>query len=100
VLPAGAILPSTAPGARFTLKDVFTYARSIRIADGDARDLLMFFVLDNAYLEGLLSANAIFCVYPGSRRGTISEQLRGYLDKAASLTSAARRSNRPQSAPA
>ena len=85
LLPASAILPSTSPRSRFTLKDVFTYARSIRIADDDARDLLMFFVLANAYLEGLLSANAIFCVYPGSKRGTISEQLRGYLDKAASL---------------
>jgi hypothetical protein len=85
LLPASAVLPSTRPGSSFKLQDVFTYARNIQIAGNDARDLLMLFVLANAYLEGLLSANAIFCVYPGSRRGTISEQLRGYLDKAASV---------------
>jgi len=45
----------------------------------------MLFVLANAYLEGLLPAHSFFCIYPGSKRGTVSEKLKGYLDKAAKL---------------
>lgn len=85
LLPASAVLPSTSPSTTFRLQDVFTYERSIRIADDDARDLLMLYVLSNAYLEGLLEPHSFLCVYPGSRRGTVSEQLRGYLGRAASL---------------
>lgn len=78
-------LPRTANGERFTLKDVFTYDRSIQLGKADARDLLMLFVLANAYLEGLLQPNSFFCVCPGSKRGALSTQLRGYLGNAASL---------------
>jgi hypothetical protein len=85
LLPASALLPCTSPGQEFKLQDVFTRERSIRIANNDARDILMLFVLANAYMEGLLPANLYLCVYPSSRRGTISEQLRGYLDPAAAL---------------
>jgi hypothetical protein len=66
-------------------QDIFTYDRTIRINGNDARDVLMLFVLANAYLEGLLTANLYFCVYPGSKRGTLSDQLRGYLGRAARL---------------
>jgi hypothetical protein len=85
LLPASAVLPSTSPGPRFRLQDVFTYDRTIRIGGNDARDVLMLFVLANAYLEGLLPPNLYLCVYPGSARGTVSEQLRGYLGHAAKL---------------
>lgn len=85
LLPASATLPCTRPGRAFKLQDVFTYDRSIRVGDDDARDLLMLFVLVNAYLEGLLEPHSYFCVYPGSKRGTLSAQLRGYLGKAAAL---------------
>ncbi|MER8096488.1 hypothetical protein [Streptomyces goshikiensis] len=85
LLPASATLPSTSPGTTFRLQDVFTYGKPIKIDSGDARGILMLFVLANAYLEGLLPANPYFCVYPSSKKGKVSEQLQGYLDKAASL---------------
>jgi len=85
LLPADAVLPCTSPGRTFKLQDVFKYDRVIKIGDSDARDVLMLYVLANAYLEGLLEANSLFCVYPGSKPGALSEQLRGYLDKAAAL---------------
>jgi hypothetical protein len=85
MLPASAVLPSTSPAPQFRLQDVFTYDKTIRIGDNDARDVLMLFVVASAYLEGLLPPNLYLCVYPGSARGTVSEQLRGYLGHAAKL---------------
>lgn len=85
LLPAGATLPSTRPHSRFTLQDVFTYDRRIDVGGDEARDLLMIMVLTSAYLEGLIPANPLICVYPGSRMGNVSRQLANYLDKAASL---------------
>lgn len=85
LLPASAILPCTSPRQKFTLQDVFTYDKAIKVNDEDARDLLMLFVLSNAYLEGLIPANPVICVYPGSKRGKVSLQLADYLDRAAKL---------------
>lgn len=85
LLPAGAVLPSTRPRQTFRLQHVFTYEQAIRIGDDDARDVLMLFVIANAYLEGLFPANAYLCVYPGSKRGTVSKQLQGYVGRAAAL---------------
>lgn len=85
LLPASAVLPSTNPKSTFTLQDVFTYDREIGIGSDDARDVLMLFVLASAYLEGLITANPLICVYPSSRRGKVNGQLEDYLDKAAKL---------------
>jgi hypothetical protein len=85
LLPASAELPCTSPGLTFKLQDVFTYERPVRIGGNDARSHLMLCVLANAYLEGLLAGNSYFCVYPGSKRGRLSQQLSGYIDKAAAI---------------
>ncbi|WP_182907560.1 hypothetical protein [Microbispora sp. H13382] len=85
LLPASATLPSTSPARWFALQDVFTYDKTIKINNDDARDVLMLFVLANAYLEGLIPANPYICVYPGSKKGKVSAQLKDYLDKAAKL---------------
>lgn len=85
LLPASATLPCTGPGSTFSLQDVFTYERKVRLGDGDARSHLMLHVLANAYLEGLLTESSYFCVYPGSKRGKLNQQLSGYLDKAAAI---------------
>jgi hypothetical protein len=85
LLPASAVLPSTSPGPTFKLQDVFTYKRPVKIADADARSILMLFVLANAYLEDLIPANPYFCIYPSSTSGQVSERLKTYLDKAAAL---------------
>lgn len=85
LLSASAVLPCTSPAQSFRLQDVFTYARSIEIGHSDARNILMLFVLANAYLEGALPANLYFTIYPSCRPGVVSEQLRAYLDPAAKL---------------
>jgi len=85
LLPARASLPSTSPSERFTLQDVFTYDKAIKISNSDARDMLMLFVLTNAYAEGLIPAHPLICVYPSSKKGKVSSQLETYLDKAAKL---------------
>lgn len=85
LLPAAATLPRTDPAGSFRLQDVFTYERDVRVGPWSARDLLGLHVLASCYVEGLLSTNALFCVYPGSKPGTTSEQLESYVKPAASL---------------
>lgn len=85
MLPATVTLPCTSPGSTFRLQDVFTYERTVSIGEEDARSHLMLHVLANAYLEGLLTESSYFCVYPGSKRGKLNQQLSGYLDNAAAI---------------
>jgi hypothetical protein len=85
LLPASAVLPSTSPNSTFKLQDVFTYDKTIGVGVDDARDVLMLFVLASAYLEGLIPANPLICVYPSSRRGKVNGQLKDYLNKAAKI---------------
>ena len=85
LLSANARLPSSSPASTFTLQDIFTYDRTIKIGSHDARDVLMLLVIADAYLDGLLPANLYFCVYPSCRTGTVSDQLRAYIRPAASL---------------
>ena len=40
LLPASAVLPSTAPSSTFKLQDVFTYAQDVKVGVNNARDLL------------------------------------------------------------
>jgi hypothetical protein len=85
LLPAGAVLPATRPGSSFKLQDVFTYGRDVKVGSYGARDLLVLHAISSLYVEGLLTRNARFCVYPSSRRGRISEALEQYVRPAASL---------------
>jgi len=85
LLPASARLPSTSPGTSFKLQDIFTYSRDVRVGDDSARDLLGMHAISSLYTEGLLIPNARFCVYPGSKRGTISAELEPFVRPAATL---------------
>ncbi|MFW5420894.1 hypothetical protein J0910_30190 [Nocardiopsis sp. CNT-189] len=85
LLPAGASLPCTAPGTSFTLQDVLTYKKEVKIGGTDARNVLMLSVLANAYLEGLMSPGALMCIYPSSRPGEVSDRLSGYFRPASHL---------------
>ncbi|MCP3013839.1 phosphoribosyltransferase [Nocardiopsis dassonvillei] len=85
LLPANASLPCTEPGNNFTLQDVLTYEKTVKIGSTDARSVLMFSVLANAYLEGLMTSGALMCVYPSSTPGKVSEQLSAYLQPASHL---------------
>ncbi|WP_410655233.1 hypothetical protein [Amycolatopsis sp. lyj-112] len=85
LLPASASLPCSSGTGRFSLQDVFTYDKEIKIGEDDARDVLMLFALTSAYREGLLPPNPYICVYPSSKKGKVSAQLKDYLDKAAKL---------------
>ncbi len=85
LLPASATLPSTSPRSSFSLQDVFTYDRDIRVGDTSARNLLMLHVLSSCYVEGLLGRNTIFCTYPSSKIGQYSSQIEEYVRPAASL---------------
>ncbi|MEU3401353.1 hypothetical protein [Streptomyces filamentosus] len=71
-----------APGRTFELQDVFTRGRTIDIGAQDARDILMLRLLSSAYLDGALPHRSLFCVYPSSSPGKVSQQLAGFLTKA------------------
>ncbi|MFJ6438835.1 hypothetical protein [Streptomyces sp. NPDC091416] len=81
LLPPSVRFPA-APGRTFELQDVFTRARTITVGTQDARDILMLRLLASAYLDGTLPHRSLFCVYPSSSLGKVSEQLAGFLTKA------------------
>lgn len=78
LLAALTTLPASDPES-FTLKDVFTYENEVRIRNLSARDLLMFHLVSSAYLEGLISDNSLFAVYPSHEPNKTSEVLGGFL---------------------
>ncbi|MEU5958270.1 HAD family hydrolase [Streptomyces sp. NPDC047525] len=69
-------------GQTFELQDVFTRGRKITVGTQDARDILMLRLLSSAYLDGTLPHRSLFCVYPSSSPGQVSQQLAGFLTKA------------------
>ncbi|WP_331738518.1 hypothetical protein [Embleya sp. NBC_00896] len=75
------VLPSS-PGTTFTLKDIFTYGRTVLVGDQDARGILLLRLLSSAYLDGSLPGSSLFCVYPSSSPGRVNAQLETYLEKA------------------
>jgi hypothetical protein len=81
LLPATATLPSTEPGPTFRLQDVFTYGKPIKIDDGDARGILMLYVLANAYLEGLLPATHTSASTRAARRVRSANNCRATLTR-------------------
>ncbi|MER7178554.1 HAD family hydrolase [Streptomyces hyaluromycini] len=81
LLPPNVRFPQ-APGRTFELQDVFTRGRTISVGNQDARDILMLRLLSSAYLDGTLPHRSLFCVYPSSSPGQVSQQLAGFLTKA------------------
>ncbi|GHG14028.1 hypothetical protein ACFFSH_31280 [Streptomyces filamentosus] len=81
LLPPNVRFPQ-APGRTFELQDVFTRGRTITVGTQDARDILMLRLLSSAYLDGTLPHRSLFCVYPSSSPGKVSQQLAGFLTNA------------------
>lgn len=81
LLPPNARFPRSG-GRTFKLQDVFTYDETITVGTQDARDVLMLRLLSSAYLDGTLPHRSLFCVYPSSSAGKVSQQLAGFLTKA------------------
>ncbi|WP_331731339.1 hypothetical protein [Streptomyces sp. NBC_00073] len=81
LLPPNVRFPQ-APGRTFELQDVFTRGRTITVGTQDARDILMLRLLSSAYLDGTLPHRSLFCVYPSSSPGQVSQQLAGFLTNA------------------
>ncbi|MFF7545725.1 hypothetical protein ACFZCU_19165 [Streptomyces canus] len=81
LLPPNVRFPH-AVGRTFELQDIFTRGRTITVGDQDARDILMLRLLSSAYLDGTLPHRSLFCVYPSSSPGRVSQQLAGFLTKA------------------
>lgn len=80
LLPPNVRFPQSS--GTFQLQDVFTRGQTIRVGDHDARDILMLRLLSSAYLDGTLPHRSLFCVYPSSSPGRVSEQLAGFLTNA------------------
>ncbi|WP_328436219.1 hypothetical protein OHA71_49365 [Streptomyces sp. NBC_00444] len=81
LLPPNVRFPQAA-SRTFELQDVFTRGRTITVGTQDARDILMLCLLSSAYLDGTLPHRSLFCVYPSSSPGQVSQQLAGFLTKA------------------
>jgi hypoxanthine phosphoribosyltransferase len=79
-------LPSSREGRTFTLQEVFGHTgRDVQIGDNSARNLLMLHALAGLYLEGFISPNSLFAVYPSHSPGRINDNLRGFLDPVSKL---------------
>ncbi|MEU5234005.1 HAD family hydrolase [Streptomyces anulatus] len=81
LLPPNVRFPQAA-GRTFELQDVFTRGHIITVGTQDARDTLMLRLLSSAYLDGTLPHRSLFCVYPSSSPGQVSQQLAGFLTNA------------------
>ncbi|MFI0596612.1 HAD family hydrolase [Streptomyces griseus] len=81
LLPPNVRFPQAA-GRTFELQDVFTRGHTITVGTQDARDTLMLHLLSSAYLDGTLPHRSLFCVYPSSSPGQVSQQLAGFLTNA------------------
>ncbi|MEU7031402.1 HAD family hydrolase [Streptomyces sp. NPDC046275] len=82
LLPPDVRFPKKPGGWTFELQDIFTRDRSITVGTQDARDILMLRLLASAYLDGTLPHRSLFCVYPSSSPGKVSQQLAGFLTNA------------------
>ncbi|WP_331739920.1 hypothetical protein OG590_39345 (plasmid) [Streptomyces goshikiensis] len=85
MLPFNAQFPRGG-GRTFTVKDIFTYDKTVKVGDQDARDVLMLHLLCAAYLDGTLPGQSFFCVYPSSTPAKGSPQLAGFLQRAKVMT--------------
>ncbi|WP_306191422.1 hypothetical protein [Streptomyces sp. MK5] len=85
MLPFNAQFPRGG-GRTFTVKDIFTYDKTVKVGDQDARDVLMLGLLSAAYLDGTLPGQSYFCVYPSSTPAKGSPQLAGFLERAKVMT--------------
>ncbi|MDX3030874.1 hypothetical protein PV421_36200 [Streptomyces scabiei] len=85
MLPFNAQFPR-GDGRTFTVKDIFTYDKTVKVGDQDARDVLMLRLLCAAYLDGALPGQSYFCVYPSSTPAKGSPQLAGFLERAKVMT--------------
>ncbi|MEU9061686.1 hypothetical protein AB0D13_23205 [Streptomyces sp. NPDC048430] len=85
MLPFNAQFPRGS-GRAFTVKDIFTYDKTVKVGSQDARDVLMLRLLCAAYLDGALPGQSLFCVYPSSTPDKGSPQLAGFLERAKSMT--------------
>ena len=86
LLPFNAQFPRGG-GRTFTIKDIFTYDKTVKVVGSqDARDVLMLRLLCAAYLDGALPGQSYFCVYPSSTPAKGSPQLAGFLERAKVMT--------------
>ncbi len=85
LLPFNAQFPRGG-GRTFTIKDIFTYDKTVKVGSQDARDVLMLRLLCAAYLDGALPGQSYFCVYPSSTPAKGSPQLAGFLERAKVMT--------------
>lgn len=85
LLNASAVLPSTEPASTFSLQDVLTYGRQVRVRNVPAQNLLLLHALSSLLLEGLIPRNPAVAVYPSSEPGKTSPVLQSFLELAASF---------------
>lgn len=79
-------LPGSREGKTFTLQDVFGHdGRDVQIGDNSAKNLLMLHALAGLYLEGFISPNSLFAVYPSHTPGRINDNLSGFLEPVSKL---------------
>jgi hypothetical protein len=83
LLNASAVLASTNPDNTFSLQDVLTYEKRVRLQNVPAQNLLLLHALSSLLLEGLIPRNPAVAIYPSHQPGAISSVLQSFLGIAA-----------------
>jgi hypothetical protein len=76
---AGIMLPQSGSPGRFTLQDVLSRERDIRVGSQRAQTLLIMHALSSLSLEGLIPRNPIIAIYPSSKPGRTSAVIESFL---------------------
>lgn len=80
LLEGNTVLPCDPGLGKFSLKDVFTFGKDVRVGGSPARDLLLLHTLASARLEGLIPPRAFVCLYPGHLPGTFNAEMQSYVE--------------------
>lgn len=70
---------------RFTLQQIFTYERDIRVGGVPAKALLMWHAISSLYLEGLVPPGVLIASYPSHKAGKLEGILDDWLTPAAKV---------------
>jgi hypothetical protein len=79
LLPASTVLAGDTPSQEFNLRDVLTYRQTVTVGGYSARDLLILHALSSLMLEGGITRNPRFTVYPSSTPGKFNGPIADYL---------------------
>lgn len=69
--------------SEFSLQTVLKYERTVMVHDTNAVELLILHAMSSLYLEGRVSANSLFTVYPSSKTGKRNPVLEIFLKNVA-----------------